>query len=889
MKLFHFILLPVICWITTLGASAVEVRIATFNVLTGIGASGEPERTALESVLDRIDADILCLQEVTGSDLNNGHLNDIAGNLGYGFVFIPSTALDTGSRVIILSKFPFAAGTTKSILSPPGANDMTRAVAAAIVDVPGTINDPVIVTAHLKCCFDLDDPFRRAVEMQRIRKHLDDLEIDGDDNVFVMGDFNLLGNDLTFTSLPGGLPASYQLGDDITFNVPYFADPTRYFTGLGLTNPGYRQQDGVTTDTFMGSDTILDYLLVSSSVANRIPATEIYNSVFESSFPGLPKSGSPLAPVTSSDSSDHYPVFGDFDLDGGLALNLSVTPSVLDEDSPPATVTVTLAAPATVVTTLTLQSSDLGEATLGDASLQIPAGATVATTTLIPRLDKISDATQIVEILVNATGFQGDLTTVSIRDADPGTYLFENPTQSLLEDFEGFEGRQRPAAWRDGGITWIGSDDGTSSQFGGRSYQGSLGVLTGLPITFQTTLRNDSGQNIPALEINYEAQQWRRFPDGSADRIVVSILQDTLTTRLPELDFEPSISGTSGPLSPPSQSSRSTYLRNLDLGPGQEIDIIFEVVPGLASGLSSNAIFINEFHYDNEGADFGEFVEVLVGSAFSGSLSDITIHLYNGSTRTTYGAVESLDTFLKGTSTGPDGPEIYYKAISGIQNGSPDGIALGVNGIVREFLSYEGIFTAANGIAEGVVSTPVGVSQGPGTPLGERSIARSGTGGLPEDFVWKIQPGSHTPGEINVGQSIGASPQPQGMAIDNLRITALADSDGDTLPDQEERALGTNPFAADTDFDGQSDFFEVILTRTNPLSGSSFFKTSLVVDSEVIAVSFPSLLERSYQVETSTDLVNWTPSPEQAGTGQDLVFELSRRDSLFFRVRISRP
>ena len=187
MKLFHFILLPVICWISTLGASAVEVRIATFNVLTGIGASGQSGRTALESVLARIDADILCLQEVTGSDINNGHLNEIASNLGYGFVFTPITALDTNSRVIILSKFPFAAGSTKSIVSPAGANDVTRAAAAAIVDVPGTINDPVIVTAHLKCCFEVDDPFRRAVEMQRIRNHLDDLGVDGDDNVFVRG------------------------------------------------------------------------------------------------------------------------------------------------------------------------------------------------------------------------------------------------------------------------------------------------------------------------------------------------------------------------------------------------------------------------------------------------------------------------------------------------------------------------------------------------------------------------------------------------------------------------------------------------------------------------------------------------------------------------------
>ena len=275
-------------WLGIPSVSAIEIRIATYNVLTGIGNTGANGREELEAVIARINPDVLALQEVTGNDLN-GPLNQLAQSMGYFFVFAPVTALDTGSRVVILSKFPFNRNSSKSIISPPGANDMTRAAAAVSINVPGTDNDPTIVTAHLKCCFDQDDPFRRAVEMLRIRKYLEEQGLDKDDNIFVLGDFNLLGNDIVFDSLPPGLPQSYRLGNDIQFDVKYFADPTNYFTSLDLVNPGFRQQDGVTTDTYRSSNTILDYILVSNTIARRAPATEVYNSALDASKSRPPK------------------------------------------------------------------------------------------------------------------------------------------------------------------------------------------------------------------------------------------------------------------------------------------------------------------------------------------------------------------------------------------------------------------------------------------------------------------------------------------------------------------------------------------------------------------------------------------------------------------------
>jgi endonuclease/exonuclease/phosphatase family metal-dependent hydrolase len=882
--LSRFLLIFQILWLGIPSVSAIEIRIATYNVLTGIGNTGANGREELEAVIARINPDVLALQEVTGNDLK-GPLNQLAERMDYRFVFAPVTALDTGSRVVILSKFPFSENSSKSIISPPGANDMTRAAAAVIVDVPGTENDPTIVTAHLKCCFDQDDPFRRAVEMLRIRKYLEEQGLDKDDNIFVLGDFNLLGNDIVFESLPPGLPQSYRLGNDIEYDVKYFADPTNYFTSLDLVNPGFRQQDGVTTDTYRGSNTILDYILVSNSIARRTPATEVYNSALDTSNSGLSKEGSPLPRGTSDKASDHYPVFGDFELDEGLQLDLTIAQSILDESSPASLVTVTLAEPATSPVQVSLESNDPSEATITQKILTIPANSTQATTSLQPRNDKVNDGDQTIEIIASAAGFIGSVASVKIRNNDSSFYSFLDPTTPIIEDFEGFEGNQSLAAWSDGGLAWIGSDDGSSVLIGARSYQNALGILTPSEALFQTTFRNDSELPIPAIKIEFEAQHWRRFTNGSKDRLQMSLIKDGNQIAIPNLIFQPSTTGQNGKLFPPTTELKSAYFRNLHLASGDEFVLQIKIIPGTPSGSTSSDVFINEFHYDNSGNDVGEFIEVVVGPAFLGATP--SIQLYNGNNGRSYGSRISLDEFTPGPSNTPGLPTLYFKEISGIQNGAPDGLALAIDGVVREFLSYEGTFTAVDGIAAGMTSNPVGVAQGPSTPVGQQSISRTGSGKIAEDFEWQIQPGNHTPGEINIGQSFGASPEPQGIGIDNLIITPLKDQDGDLIPDQEELENGTNPTLADSDQDGQDDYFETFLTETNPLSASSTFQLDISVGEGIVQVTFPSLLKRFYEVETSVDLETWITAPGLTGTGKDMTFSLSAKNSKFFRISIS--
>ncbi len=169
--------------------------------------------------------------------------------------------------------------------------------------------------------------------------------------------------------------------------------------------------------------------------------------------------------------------------------------------------------------------------------------------------------------------------------------------------------------------------------------------------------------------------------------------------------------------------------------------------------LSSSAhaqIWINEFHYDNSGGDVGEFIEVVVGPADSGvDLSLLEVELVNGSNGTVYGT-HAVSTFTAGDLV--SGYQFYSKAIMGIQNGAPDGLALASNGSLLEFLSYEGTFTATGGSANGVTSTNVGVSEPSSTPVGA-SIARTGSGSSGSDFTF-ANDSNDTPGQLNNSQTL---------------------------------------------------------------------------------------------------------------------------------------
>lgn len=156
--------------------------------------------------------------------------------------------------------------------------------------------------------------------------------------------------------------------------------------------------------------------------------------------------------------------------------------------------------------------------------------------------------------------------------------------------------------------------------------------------------------------------------------------------------------------------------------------------------------WINELHYDNDGADTGEFVEI-AGEA-GADLSNYQIVAYNGNNGQQYKTVS-----LSGTIPNQqNGYGTLAFLISSLQNGAPDGIALvETGGTVVQFLSYEGSFTAADGPANGMTSTDIGVSESSTTTVGH-SLQLSGTGNVYADFAWQ-SPASNTQGSKNTGQT----------------------------------------------------------------------------------------------------------------------------------------
>jgi VCBS repeat-containing protein len=173
----------------------------------------------------------------------------------------------------------------------------------------------------------------------------------------------------------------------------------------------------------------------------------------------------------------------------------------------------------------------------------------------------------------------------------------------------------------------------------------------------------------------------------------------------------------------------------------------------------SNTVFINEFHYDNVGTDSGEFIEI-AGTAGT-DLSLYSIVRYNGTTpgaAVVYTSPGTLTlTGIIGNQNNGFGTISFGLPTDGLQNGGNDGFALiGPGNTVIEFLSYEGLTTAAagQGPAAGLTSTDVGVSETSSTVVGA-SIARVGTGTTASAFTWaNLTVG--TPGAVNTGQSFGA-------------------------------------------------------------------------------------------------------------------------------------
>ncbi|HXI54801.1 MAG TPA: DNA/RNA non-specific endonuclease, partial [Polyangia bacterium] len=138
----------------------------------------------------------------------------------------------------------------------------------------------------------------------------------------------------------------------------------------------------------------------------------------------------------------------------------------------------------------------------------------------------------------------------------------------------------------------------------------------------------------------------------------------------------------------------------------------------------------SELHYDNVGTDVGEAVEI-EGPAGT-DLGGFSVVLYDGNGGTVYNTQTLTGGSMIPAGCGARGVVVVNYPTNGIQNGSPDGLALvDASGAVVEFLSYEGTFTATNGPAAGMLSVDMGAAESSSAPLGQ-SLSRDAAG------LWQV-------------------------------------------------------------------------------------------------------------------------------------------------------
>ncbi|OYV05360.1 MAG: hypothetical protein CFE26_11995 [Verrucomicrobiales bacterium VVV1] len=902
-------------------APGVGFRVATYNVGAhlvippnggaayfdyGIGDPGQPDHDKVREVLARINADVVSLQEIHSTDVagNPDDVDALAASLGYGYSYVAPTtnAFDTSLRVIFLSRHPFLS--TASVGSPVGAKEITRLCPVVKVDIPGTTRDPVILGLHLKSGTTSQERFRRAVEMKRVVGYLAAQGITNDDNFILLGDFNPSSTNRTFTALPTGLPTTFVLGSDLTFPITYSTNPLTYFSSNVPTRLSAFQLNGSpsTYDTTTTTGPTLDLLLVSSAIAGRPHATEVYNSTLDTSNNiGLPKSGSPLASSTSALASDHYAVFADLDLDQDYPnLTASVSPGSLVEGAT-SNVSVQVNLPAALASPLTVSitSDDPSALTLSASSVVIPAGSTSGSITVTATRDYVAQGNRAVTFTVSAVGYDPANAVLQVVDSD-APYVFNAPGQKISETFTSFSGGGDPAPWVTSGASWQGLDDGNGTVSGLRAYgsgnDGSIGVAgTNAPVIATASFTNDSDLPLTALQVEFTAEQWKAVTSGRPDSLTVELVVNGVPTPLPSLTFTAATHLTTGAIPGGNPVTRSAVITGLFIPAQSTFSLKFTFAPGVGGAPLPAGIFVNEFHYDNSGTDVGEFIEVVVGPGFIGNLSDINIVLYNGSSNPaaaapyTSGSTFNLATAFAQTSevavAGSDIPfriRVANLPVDGLQNGSNDGIAVinTATSQVLQAIAYEGAFTAGSGPAAGTAFANLPVSQS-SAPVAGSSLGMSGSGAVATDFGWATSVGNNSKGLINSSQTfVLPTGPPQGIALDNLSVTFLVDTDFDGIPDT------TDP---DDDNDGQSDVAEALF-GTLPLDVSSIYRPSFSITTPGnAALNFATLTGRTYTVQRSETLTGWTTISVQNGTGavMSLPINTTAFPKAFFRVVVA--
>ncbi|NOX57309.1 MAG: endonuclease/exonuclease/phosphatase family protein [Planctomycetes bacterium] len=318
-KIFVTLSLAVCFACTVIARAEVRVRVGTLNIQT---FNGDPtQQAAAVAVLQRVGADVVCVQEIDNSPANA--FDDLATAAGYPFRILASgsNTFDGNKHTGIMSVFPFATAPQTldaiDLSGDPTAMDLTRNFALAELVVPGAAENLVIIGNHWKSGTANVDEFRRSVEAFRTMQAT--LPYDSTTIPYILaGDLNDDINDSPdspseFFVIPSGAPIAYNLGNDIFFPISNGVFlPIQASTGSQRLNVIQAFQKDGSDATRPASGRRIDYLFRSNAMT--LVGTEVYDSNDEGLPGGLVKFGAPLAAGTSATASDHLLVFADFDI-----------------------------------------------------------------------------------------------------------------------------------------------------------------------------------------------------------------------------------------------------------------------------------------------------------------------------------------------------------------------------------------------------------------------------------------------------------------------------------------------------------------------------------------------------------------------------------------------
>jgi endonuclease/exonuclease/phosphatase family metal-dependent hydrolase len=164
-----------------------RVRVLTWNLWWRFGP-WEARQAAIVETLRRVDADIVCLQEVWETREGQSQAQDLAAALGFHQVYGAGLGLDLAPESLgnaVLSRWPIARAQVGTLPAPAGLDELRCVVRAQIEGPRGPLD---VFSTHLNWRLDQSDV--RQLQVGALCKFVDETKQERSYPPILCGDFN---------------------------------------------------------------------------------------------------------------------------------------------------------------------------------------------------------------------------------------------------------------------------------------------------------------------------------------------------------------------------------------------------------------------------------------------------------------------------------------------------------------------------------------------------------------------------------------------------------------------------------------------------------------------------------------------------------------------------